>query len=175
MKIKEGKFSRLPKIYSEELWRVITLMLLPDQEKRPSVDELLNIPHISMRLREKRMKDSFSKLKKREEEVRVKETKIVELEKQLLEFKEELQAKNKALEEKEALFKSMQDEISMLKKKLEEKEQDVSPPLIMSETPKPSVERGHSLRDNKRCETSNVYQSLKQEIKELNYQVGFPP
>ena len=63
----------------------------------------------------------------------------------------------------------------MLKKKLEEKEQDVSPPLIMSETPKPSVERGHSLRDNKRCETSNVYQSLKQEIKELNYQVGFPP
>ena len=115
LKIKEGKYGRLPKIYSEELWRVITLMLFPEQEKRPSVDELLNIPQISIRLREKRMKESFSKLKKREEEVRVKETKIVELEAQLLKFKEELEAKNKALEEKELQFQSMQEEIQMLK------------------------------------------------------------
>lgn len=63
LKIKEGKFKRLPKEYSEELWRVITLMLSPDKEKRPSVEDLLNIPQISLRLREKRIKESFSKLK----------------------------------------------------------------------------------------------------------------
>ena len=63
VKIKDGKYSRLPKIYSEELWRVITLMLASNKEKRPSVDDLLNIPQISLRLREKRMRDSFAKLK----------------------------------------------------------------------------------------------------------------
>ena len=63
VKIKDGKYCRLPKIYSEELWRVITLMLASNKEKRPSVDDLLNIPQISLRLREKRMRDSFAKLK----------------------------------------------------------------------------------------------------------------
>ena len=174
MKIKEGKYARLPKIYSEELWRVITLMLFPDHEKRPSVDELLNIPQISIRLREKRMKDSFTKLKKREEEVRLKETKIVELETELLKFKEELEIKNKALEEKEILFKTMQEEILMLKNRLEIKEKEGTPPLVMTETPKPHIDRNHCLRDNKRIENSKIYQSLKQEIKELNYQWQVP-
>jgi serine/threonine protein kinase len=49
VKIKAGKYERIPSIYSEELWRVINLMLTSEQEKRPSVDDLLNIPHISLR------------------------------------------------------------------------------------------------------------------------------
>jgi len=53
VKIKAGKIEDLPKIYSSELQKTIQMMLNLDQEKRPSIDELVNIPQISLRLREK--------------------------------------------------------------------------------------------------------------------------
>jgi NIMA (never in mitosis gene a)-related kinase len=44
MKIKNGKFDRIPERYSEELWRVIQWMLQKNTEKRPNVDDLINLP-----------------------------------------------------------------------------------------------------------------------------------
>lgn len=176
MKIKEGKYSRLPKIYSEELWRVITLMLSPEKEKRPAVEDLLNIPQISLRLREKRLKESFSKLKKREEEMKAKELKIVELESELIKQKEEIQVKNLLLENKEKLLQEREMELEELKRKLDEKyATNITPPLIMSETPKTHCERGVDFRDNNRFATdgSSVYHSLKQEIRELSNKVSY--
>ena len=41
MKIKEAKFDRIPKRYSEELWRVITWMLTLSTEQRASIDDLV--------------------------------------------------------------------------------------------------------------------------------------
>ena len=55
MRIKSGKFEKINKRYSEELWRVITLMLNVNYEKRPSSDELLNIPQVVIRIKEKRI------------------------------------------------------------------------------------------------------------------------
>jgi len=40
---------------------------------RPSIDELLNIPQISVRLRQKRLQDNQTILNKREEDVKQKE------------------------------------------------------------------------------------------------------
>ena len=176
MKIKEGKYNRLPKIYSEELWRVITLMLSPEKEKRPAVEDLLNIPQISLRLREKRLKESFAKLKKREEEMKTKELKIVELESELIKQKEEIMVKNKLLEGKEKLLQERELEMEELRKKLDEKyTKNITPPLILSETPKTHCERGVDFGSNNRFVTdgSSVYHSLKQEIRELSNQVSY--
>ena len=57
MKIKEGKFERIPPRYSEELHRVISWMLCLDQSRRACVDDLINLPLVSVRLREKRFEE----------------------------------------------------------------------------------------------------------------------
>lgn len=175
-KIKDGKYNRLPKIYSEELWRVITLMLAPNQEKRPAVEDLLNIPQISLRLRENRLKSSFAKLKKREEDMKAKELKFVDLENQLLKLKEELKQKATELESKDKQLKDKEEELENMKTKFEEKQKEGTPPLVMSETPKIYGERAGVFNDNKRLyrdSSSSVYNSLKQEIKELTSQVSY--
>jgi len=40
MKIKSGKLDRIPAMYTDDLWRVITSMIQQDPDRRPSVDEL---------------------------------------------------------------------------------------------------------------------------------------
>lgn len=174
LKIKEGKYNRLPKIYSEELWRVITLMLSPEKEKRPAVDDLLNIPQISLRLREKRLKESFSKLKRREEEMKSYESKYIEIEAELRKYKDDLAVKDKEIEERDKLILEKCTEIEELKKQLEEQKKS-TPPLIMSETPKPLGERGAGFKTEGRYgyDNSSVYHSLKQEIRELSNQVSY--
>jgi hypothetical protein len=73
LKIKKGEFSRLPSRYSEELMRVIKWMLKVDPKHRPNVEDLLNLPHVSMKLRERALKKNISHMKKTEEEVKKKE------------------------------------------------------------------------------------------------------
>lgn len=57
IKIKDGKFDRIPSKYSEELQRVIVWMLCLEQIKRASIDDLINLPLVSIRLREKRFEE----------------------------------------------------------------------------------------------------------------------
>lgn len=57
LKIKEGKFDRIPSKYSEELHRVICWMLNLQQNKRASIDDLINLPFVNVRLREKRFEE----------------------------------------------------------------------------------------------------------------------
>lgn len=58
LKIKEGVFERLPMRYSEELQRVISCMLNVDYEARPSVDDLIKLPQITLRIREIRLREN---------------------------------------------------------------------------------------------------------------------
>jgi len=76
MKIKAGKIERIPIKYSEELWRVVTWMLQINPIERPSIDDLMNLPHISLRLREKRLVEHHSILKKREEDIKEREKNV---------------------------------------------------------------------------------------------------
>lgn len=57
VKIKAGKFERLPPRYSEELQRVVEWMLCQNFEERPTVDDLMNLPQVSVRIREKKMEE----------------------------------------------------------------------------------------------------------------------
>jgi NIMA (never in mitosis gene a)-related kinase len=56
LKIRDGVFDRIPEEYSEELMRVIRWMLKPEQKSRPNVEDLLNLPNVSIRLRERALK-----------------------------------------------------------------------------------------------------------------------
>lgn len=56
LKIRDGKFERIPEEYSEELMRVINWMLKPEATDRPNVEDLLNLPNVSIRLRERALK-----------------------------------------------------------------------------------------------------------------------
>ena len=73
MRIKSGKVEKINKRYSEELWRVITWMLTVNSNERPSSEDLLNIPEVCVRLREKRIKDTLYKLKMFEEKLNLKD------------------------------------------------------------------------------------------------------
>lgn len=73
VKIKEGAFKRLSSRYSEELMRTVRWMLKVEPKERPNVEDLLNLPHVSMRLREKALKKNYTHMKKKEEEVRKRE------------------------------------------------------------------------------------------------------
>ena len=53
LKIKTGKFDRIPEAYSDELQWVIQWMLIQDMEKRASIDQLIKLPQISSRLHQK--------------------------------------------------------------------------------------------------------------------------
>lgn len=99
MKIRQGKFERIPNRYSEEISRVIKWMLNLDQNARPTVDELLNVPFVSLRVREKRLridkhnlmkieeqlKEKEKELKEREENMKKKERELIDLERRLCE------------------------------------------------------------------------------------------
>jgi NIMA (never in mitosis gene a)-related kinase len=80
LKICSGKFERLPAQYSEELQRVVAWMLCVDLNNRPTVDDLLNLPQVSLRIREKRLKDNQASLRKREEELAAKEEELKQME-----------------------------------------------------------------------------------------------
>jgi len=46
LKIKSGKYERIPNRYSDDLWCLIQQMLQQDPTKRSSVDDLISLPKI---------------------------------------------------------------------------------------------------------------------------------
>jgi hypothetical protein len=55
MKIKAGTFDRLPARYSEELQRVIEWMLKQSSKERATVDDLMCLPQVNLRIRERKV------------------------------------------------------------------------------------------------------------------------
>lgn len=101
LKIKNGKIERIPNRYSEELSRVLIWMLMLEQDKRPSIEDLLNLPQVSLRLRERRLKDNMSKLKKYEDSLNQKDLELSQKEKNIELREKELQDKEERLKELE--------------------------------------------------------------------------
>ena len=80
--------------YSEELMRVTKWMLSTEPGDRPDVEDLLNLPHVSMRLRERALKRNLQHTKRKEDEVRRQEEKLQNK-------KATIQKKERELEERE--------------------------------------------------------------------------
>jgi NIMA (never in mitosis gene a)-related kinase 2 len=108
LKIKSGKFDRIPSVFSNEIMRVVQWMLSRDVKQRPSVAELLYIPEISMRLREKRLKDNRNGLKKKEDELTKKTQELEAMEKALKNRQIELEEREKRLNEEEKRYKEFE-------------------------------------------------------------------
>jgi len=118
LKIKSGKVERINSRYSEELSRVINWLMLVDQDKRPTVEDLLNLPQVSLRLRERRLKDTMTKLKKIEENLKQKENHLTEKE-------NELNKREQALSERESLLNKREADLKETRiKPFKHKEED---------------------------------------------------
>ena len=122
MRIKSGKVEKINKRYSEELWRVITWMLTVNYNNRPSSEDLLNIPEVCIRLREKRIKDTLYKLKLLEEKLNIRDREQKEKEEKLVEKEKILINKENNLKEKENELKKKEKEIKEKENELKEKE-----------------------------------------------------
>lgn len=64
--IKNSGYEALPSHYSKELARVVKWCLGKNPAERPNIDELINVPEVARRIREKRLADNGVLLKKRE-------------------------------------------------------------------------------------------------------------
>ena len=95
MKIKAGKIDRIPKIYSEELWKFIMMMITQDPTSRPSVDDLLKHEYVQIRNQERQYLERYSKLKRKEVDFAQKVEHLDEKEKKLDKKLEELAGKEK--------------------------------------------------------------------------------
>ena len=109
LKIKNGKFERIPSKYSDEIQRVILWILSKNEDDRPSVDDLLNLPEISLRLREKRLKDNKVVLKKREEDLMKREEELIKQETNFKNKENDLKTQEKQLFELEKKLKQMEE------------------------------------------------------------------
>lgn len=85
--------------YSEDLENVISWMIQKEPEKRPTVNDLLDIPKIQLRMRERQMREDYATLKLKEQTVhqkyddlKLKEKELANQEKALL--KREEKARN---------------------------------------------------------------------------------
>lgn len=113
MKIKSGKLDRIPSMYSDDLWNIITSMIKQDPDRRPSVEELQTHPQIQVRVKEWKIKQHRESMKRKEYELQkrvhlVKE-KEAELQKRLADVREKeerLRALEKQLDEQEEELKS---------------------------------------------------------------------
>ena len=125
MRIKSGKVEKINKRYSEELWRVITWMLTVNSNERPSSEDLLNIPEVCVRLREKRIKDTLYKLKLFEEKLNLKDKEIKEKENNLIERENNVKKKEQELKDKEEELKEKEQELKDKENNLIEKEKKI--------------------------------------------------
>ena len=122
LKIKAGKVNPLPKQFSFELNNVIMWMLSVNMNNRPSIDDLINYPPVHVRIRERKLKDYYLKIKKLEDNVKEREKSLIEKEKSLSEKENENKImEQKILKEKENI-KDMERMLEEREKKLEERE-----------------------------------------------------
>jgi len=113
MKIRAGKFDRLPKRYSEELQKLIEIMLSANPEKRPSAEALLKFPLLDMRVKEKKLRDKLTQVKQIEEDIRKKEEDLKKLEINLKQREKELsQIENRIIESEKNIKKSNKENIA---------------------------------------------------------------
>ncbi len=67
MKIKSGKVDKINSRYSSFLFKIINWLMNINPNNRSFVNELLNVPEINFRVRERKFKENFIKMKKFEE------------------------------------------------------------------------------------------------------------
>ena len=130
LKIKSGNVDNIPSIYSQELSSVIMCLMRVNPENRPNAEEITNYPPVIIRIRERKLKEYYLKLKKkeqdlqkREEIVNMKEEEIKKKEKDFVERESEINKKEDNLENKELELHKREMMVEIREKELLEKEE----------------------------------------------------
>ena len=131
LKIKSGNVDNIPSIYSQELSSVIMCLMRVNPENRPNAEEITNYPPVIIRIRERKLKEYYLKLKKkeqdlqkREEIVNMKEEEIKKKEKDFVERESEINKKEDNLENKELELHKREMMVEIREKELLEKEEN---------------------------------------------------
>jgi NIMA (never in mitosis gene a)-related kinase len=132
LKIKSGNVANIPSIYSQELSSVIMCLMRVNPENRPNAEEITNYPPVIIRIRERKLKEYYLKLKKkeqdlqkREEIVNMKEEEIKKKEKEFIERESEINTKEDNLENKELELHKREMMVEIREKELLEKEESL--------------------------------------------------
>jgi NIMA (never in mitosis gene a)-related kinase len=132
LKIKSGNVANIPSIYSQELSSVIMCLMRVNPENRPNAEEITNYPPVIIRIRERKLKEYYLKLKKkeqdlqkREEIVNMKEEEIKKKEKDFVERESEINKKEDNLENKELELHKREMMVEIREKELLEKEESL--------------------------------------------------
>ena len=113
LKIKSGKIEKIPEIYSHNLEKIILWMMNVEQDKRPSIKDIMAIPEVNIRIKEKKIKEGYQKLKKYESELKMREDNLIEEEKKLKMRAKFLDEREKNLIKRENYIKIKEDEIQV--------------------------------------------------------------
>ena len=131
LKIKSGNVANIPSIYSQELSSVIMCLMRVNPENRPNAEEITNYPPVIIRIRERKLKDHYLKikkkeqdLKKREEIINLKEEEIKNKEKKFIERENEINIKEENLDNKELELHKREMMVEIREKELLEKEEN---------------------------------------------------
>ena len=111
LKIKSGKVENIPEIYSKNLEKIILWMMNVEQDKRPSIRDIITIPEVNIRIKEKKIKDGYQKLKKFEIELKLREENLIEEEKKLKMKEKFLEEREKNILKRENYIKMKEEEI----------------------------------------------------------------
>ena len=111
LKIKSGKVEKIPEIYSQNLEKIILWMMNVEQDKRPSIRDIIAIPEVNTRIKEKKIKDGYQKLKKFESELKMREENLIEEEKKLKMKEKFLDEREKNILKRENYIKMKEEEI----------------------------------------------------------------
>ena len=109
-KIKSGKIDPIPDFYSNKLNEIINLLMNIDPEKRPNIRQIINMPEINIRIKEKKIKENLKKLKKMESLLKLREMNNKEKEEELILKEKYLNEREKNLNQREEYIKRKEEE-----------------------------------------------------------------
>ena len=109
-KIKSGKIDAIPDFYSNKLNEVINLLMNVNPDKRPNIRQIINIPEINIRIKEKKIKENLKKLKKMESLLKLREMNNKEKEEELMLKEKYLNEREKNINQREEYIKRKEEE-----------------------------------------------------------------
>ena len=109
-KIKSGKIDPIPDFYSNKLNEIINLLMNIEPEKRPNIRQIINMPEINIRIKEKKIKENLKKLKKMESLLKLREMNNKEKEEELILKEKYLNEREKNLNQREEYIKRKEEE-----------------------------------------------------------------
>ena len=112
LKIKSGKIEKLPEKYSENLCKLIFWMMNVEPDKRPTIKDIILLPEVNIRIKERKIKEGYQRLKKYENELKIKEENLMENEKKLKMKEKYLDEREKNLIQRENYIKIKEEEIN---------------------------------------------------------------